>query len=182
MDSRMGIGYEEILKLLTEKFLAFPQSIIVHEYQEGNLTKIVVECDRADISRLIGTGAVMVRAIRTILTRIGDLNGEKIWFRIIEPKEGSVKHGDPFKPKDDWMDKDDEAVADIMDQAGKALFQGEFCVHVRSDGDVTKLYIHLQRECPFETIAALQVIFKAIGKGMGRKAIIVNATCSSKNT
>jgi predicted RNA-binding protein YlqC (UPF0109 family) len=160
--------------MLLTPFLAHPEDIRVNLGGTTRLTNISASVHKTDQSKVIGAGANMVKALTIILKRAAHIKGESVWFEVLEPSHGLKEPETPFKESNDWSESRDTDLANLMDRVLPLIVNGTSTTHVRSEDGRTHLYLQSEEPIPLVVISALNVVFRAIGKGMGRRTVSIH--------
>lgn len=174
----MGNAYEEMLKMAVSPFISHPEHVQVQVSGHSQARNIAMMVHRTDQSMVIGGQARMVQALKALLRQMAAIRNERIWFEILEPQIGVKEREIPFDPKHNWNSSDDACIGDAMKGILKLIYDLDFEVHVKSSSDRTDIEISSLTSFPIEVLSALGVVFRAIGKGMGRKSVAINVACN----
>ena len=164
----MGRSYGEILAELITPFIAHPDCIRLQENTRDRHTELLAQVHKTDHSHVIGSNARMVLSLRRLLHAVARKRGETVFFQVLEPAVGTKENEERFKPKETWEEEDDRKLEHLLEMVSKESVEEPDSHHVHSVRDATYLHLTSRRPLSLEDQGALAVIFRAIGRGMGR--------------
>jgi len=145
-------------------------SVKISVEQLARSAVICAQVHSADMPRAIGRGGAHIKALTKIVGDIGLTSGVPLKIRLLEPEAGQRDRYSPFQPKEEW---DGKSAHELLTQVASAAISGGAVVE-RNDGAnaVTEFVVKPMRRQPArefeELIAALNVLWNAIGRAQGR--------------
>jgi predicted RNA-binding protein YlqC (UPF0109 family) len=180
----MAKDIEQFLKTLlaevVKPFTFYPQDLKISTARFKKIISIQWQANKADTSRLIGSGGETYRALAAYFKLVGEQHGYVVELeRLLDPVVGKVERYEPFKANPNWPKA--EIVALLTNAALSGSRHGVAEVAAQDIGQKTALVVNVVKNESAETEAALQAtlghIFKVIGNATGRVLVIdVNRT------
>lgn len=163
------VAADVVNKIITE-YLFHLDDIQIEELHVGQTHLVAVQCNKADMPRIVGKGGAHATALQAIVAMIGEKSGNEIALHIVEPTKGIAERYGTFVPKTRWPG---QQCADMI------AYVAQHCLHdkpiVRIE-DMPAFRSKLTIEIPSlednNLVAmfydAIKVLWNAIGKMKGR--------------
>ena len=142
-----------------------PDELKINDRLIGTILAIEVEAHEEDRPKLIGSQGKHIGAFTRILKAIGIRHGLKVVVDlIVPPNPPKHSHQQPFTPNPNWQS---EWIARILRPVcDQLLGRHDYCEHKLKNMTVYQLGFR-QWEMPGDVLAALDIMFEAIGYRQG---------------
>ena len=165
-----------LLRDMVSMFITYPDDFKVTAGRYSNIIRLGWVGNRADVSRMIGTGGKTYNALRDLMKLIGEQHGCEIELtRVCDPIKGKPERYHPFKDNTNWPR---ERILQLLERA--AVLGSRTGRSETGSGDLDKdstgLHVALCRTETLNTEAVLsrtlKHIFNVIGNANGRILIV----------
>lgn len=148
-----------------------PDKVRVWDEPTGRSTIIKAQCSKSDMPRVVGSGAVHVRAMEKLVELMGRRSGLSMRFRLIEPEPGNSSRHGGFKPNPNW---NSEPFMTLLGGVGDAIFRYGCKVENFDDDAIGETTMDLvastkeQAELVEFVSGPVKLLWNAMGKANGR--------------
>lgn len=160
--------YAELIKTIVGPFVKYPEHIAVEEAPWKDYLNITMRVHAADQSKVIGGGSKMVKSITSLIMAAGRRLGDKINFEILEPITGQREVELSFHDDPNWTEDKSKEMLGKMFRIFDLILH-TYDLEVRESNHLTFIYLSYGETISVEVLAALNAVFRAIGKAHGRR-------------
>lgn len=149
-------------------------TIGVSELQSS--TTLTVQAHADDHGKLVGSGGVMINALKSLFALVGNKQGVRVRVVLNHPKPGEIGPRPRFQAATNW---NNEPIRLLAEKVSAAIFSRPFTVKAADAGETTTLEIVADDSDPALSSAnviesAFATIFHAVGKTQGRNEVFVD--------
>lgn len=138
---------------------------IVTNHGGERLTRLSIECHRADYPRLVGKRGARFHALRLIVELIGiKIHKTLELVTVVEPTKGELEKLPPFKFNAHWPR---EEIAKLLEDTCTATLVQNFRTYVRESGKGAVFTVEVAERESRSTKADLPIALNSIFNGIG---------------
>ena len=171
------MGTEEFLKWVIGQFISHPDSLSVVGQNFSHCLHISITCHPADMPKVIGGRAKMIKALEVLAWHSGKIAGHQATLHVTEPifdLPGRVEPT-PFRQDPDWNSKKDNEMLLTLGHIGCHIGLPGIPFLQSSDSLRTNFKIVMTSNPGIAILSAVNTVIRAIGSARGRK-ITIHAT------